>query len=218
MASGNDADYILKYIIIGDASVGKSNLLLRYVYGEFKQDYQVTLGVEFAKKNVEIGNKIYRIQIWDTAGQESFKSITRTYYKSSACALIVYDISCRESFNNVTTWIDDCKAQTSKNLFMILIGNKSDLEDKREVSNDEGRELAEKYGLDFFETSAKTGANVNEMFFFTAESIAKKIEQNSYDLESEDCGVKLGNKQKNQNKEKINLDNSNKKIEKKKCC
>ncbi len=92
------------------------------------------------------------IEISYTAGQENFKSITRTYYKSSACALIVYDISRRESFNNVITWIEDCKAQTSKNLYMIIVGNKSDLEDKREVSNEEGRELAEKYGLDFFET------------------------------------------------------------------
>ena len=93
---------------------------------------------------------------------------------------------------------------------MIIVGNKSDLEDKREVSNEEGRELAEKYGLDFFETSAKTGANVNEMFVFATSTIAKKIEQNFYDLESEDCGVKLGNKQQNKNKEKIASNNSKK--------
>ena len=103
MTSGNmvNFDYLLKYIIIGDAAVGKSNLLLRYVHGQFKPEYQLTIGVEFGAKNIEISSKIFRIQIWDTAGQENFRSITRAYYKNSVCALVVYDISSRDSFNNV---------------------------------------------------------------------------------------------------------------------
>ena len=184
--------YLLKYIIIGDSSVGKSNLLLRYSYGKFNPEYQLTMGVEFSAKNVEIRNKIYRIQIWDTAGQENFRSITRAYYKNSACALVVYDISSRESFNNVDDWIDDCKNQSSETIFMVLVGNKSDLSDKRQVSVEEGKELAEKYGILFYETSAKDGINVEEIFINSASEIARRIDENYYDLEKEDCGIKKG--------------------------
>ena len=185
-------DYLLKYIIIGDAAVGKSNLLLRYTHGQFNPVYQLTIGVEFGAKNLNIGDKLYRVQIWDTAGQESFRSITRAYYKNSVCALIVYDISKKDSFNNVSIWIEDCKNQSPKTIYMILVGNKSDLEDRREVSFEEGKELAEKYGLDFYETSAKTGDNVDNIFFNSANEIAKKIDIGYYDLENEACGIKIG--------------------------
>ena len=190
-------DYLLKYIIIGDAAVGKSNLLLRYVHGEFKSEYQVTIGVEFGAKNILIKDELYRIQIWDTAGQENFRSITRAYYKNSVCALVVYDITNRDSFNNIANWVEDCKNQSPKTIFMVLVGNKSDLSDKRVISIDEGRELAEKYNMIFFETSAKTGDNVDLIFFKSAEEIAKKIDQGYYDLEN-DCGIKQGINQSRQ--------------------
>ena len=186
-------DYLFKYIIIGDAAVGKSNLLLRYAHGQFKPEYQLTIGVEFGAKNVVIRNKTYRIQIWDTAGQENFRSITRAYYKNSVCALVVYDISSRDSFNNVSTWIEDCRNNSSEKIFMVLIGNKSDLADKRQVSTEEGRELAEKYEMKFYETSAKTGENVNDIFNDSVDEIAKKMDQNYYDLENDMCGIKQGN-------------------------
>ena len=186
-------DYLFKYIIIGDAAVGKSNLLLRYTHGQFKPEYQLTIGVEFGAKNVQIRNKIYRIQIWDTAGQENFRSITRAYYKNSACALIVYDITRRASFESISSWIEDCKNSSPKSIMMVLVGNKVDLEEKREITIEEGQELAEKYGLLFFETSAKTGQNVNEVFQKSAEAIAKKIENNYYDLDDDSCGIKKGN-------------------------
>ena len=203
-------DYLLKYIIIGDAAVGKSNLLLRYVHGQFKPEYQLTIGVEFGAKNIDISSKTFRIQIWDTAGQENFRSITRAYYKNSVCALVVYDISSRDSFNNVTSWIEDCKNQSPKTIFMVLVGNKCDLEDKRQVSYDEGKELADRNEILFFEASAKDGTNVEEIFVNSANEIAKKIEQGYYDLDN-DCGIKkginrmnnqqihLGNDQQNQN-------------------
>ena len=190
-------DYLFKYIIIGDAAVGKSNLLLRYAHGQFKPEYQLTIGVEFGAKNVVIRNKTYRIQIWDTAGQENFRSITRAYYKNSVCALVVYDISSRDSFNNVSTWIEDCRNNSSEKIFMVLIGNKSDLADKRQVSTEEGRELAEKYEMKFYETSAKTGENVNDIFNDSVDEIAKKMDQNYYDLENEPCGISQGNKKQN---------------------
>jgi small GTP-binding protein len=190
-------NYLFKYIIIGDAAVGKSNLLLRYAHGQFKDEYQLTIGVEFGAKNISINDKIYRIQIWDTAGQENFRSITRAYYKNSVCALVVYDITNRDSFNNISNWVEDCKNQSPKTIFMVLVGNKSDLNDKRVISVDEGRELAEKYNMIFFETSAKTGDNVDLIFFKSAEEIAKKIEQGYYDLEN-DCGIKQGINQSRQ--------------------
>ena len=194
MTAGNmvNFDYLLKYIIIGDAAVGKSNLLLRYVHGQFKPEYQLTIGVEFGAKNIEIGSKIFRIQIWDTAGQENFRSITRAYYKNSVCALVVYDISSRDSFNNVMSWIEDCRNQSPKTIFIVLVGNKCDLEDKRQVTYEEGKDLADKNELLFFESSAKDGINVDDIFVNSAKEISKKIEQGYYDLESDSCGIKKG--------------------------
>ena len=194
MTAGNmvNFDYLLKYIIIGDAAVGKSNLLLRYVHGQFKPEYQLTIGVEFGAKNIEIDSKMFRIQIWDTAGQENFRSITRAYYKNSVCALVVYDISSRDSFNNVMSWIEDCKNQSPKTIFIVLVGNKCDLEDKRQVTYEEGKELADKNELLFFESSAKEGTNVDDIFVNSAKEISKKIEQGYYDLESDSCGIKKG--------------------------
>ena len=207
-------DYLLKYIIIGDQAVGKSNLLLRFANGEFKDEYQATLGVEFGAKNLNVKNKLCRIQIWDTAGQEIYKSITRAYYKNCACALIVYDISNRESFDNVKTWIDDCKVQCPKTVYMILVGNKCDL-DKREITYDEGQELANGFEIDFFETSAKTGQNVEELFTHTAEDILRNIEKGNYDLSDESCGIKEGFNTENRNLKPIH---SEIKQPKKGCC
>ena len=189
---GINYDFLLKYIIIGDAAVGKSNLLLRFAQNDFKSEYQLTIGVEFGAKNIEIENKKYRLQIWDTAGQENYRSITRAYYKNSVCAILVYDITNRDSFEHISSWIEDCLNQSPKTVFMVLVGNKSDLDDKRKVTTEEGEQMAKNHNLMFFETSAKTGDNVDKIFEESAKEINRKINEGYYDLESDVCGIKRG--------------------------
>lgn len=205
-------DYVFKYIIIGDSYVGKSNLLLRYVHSDFKDDYQLTIGVEFGSKNIEINNKIYRIQIWDTAGQEAFRSITRAYYKNCVCAIVVYDITNRDTFSNVQTWIEDCRDQAPETINMILVGNKCDLSDKRVISPEEGKKLAEKNEIPFFETSAKTGENVESIFFNSANKIVENIGKGYYDLNDESCGIK--DRKTIEESNKLESDNNKKRL----CC
>ena len=209
--SEGNYNYLLKFIIIGDAAVGKSNLLVRYTSGQFKEEYQLTIGVEFGSNNVIISDNTYRIQIWDTAGQENFRSITRSYYKNTACAIIVYEISNKKSFENISSWIEECKNTAPKSILMVLVGNKCDL-DNREVTEEEGREFAEKNGMIFFETSAKTGKNVEELFKESVKVIDQKIKENYYDLENDSCGIKKGNEEINVVLE-TNLEN-----DKKTCC
>ena len=217
-------NFLLKYIIIGDPSVGKSNLLMKFAHNKFTEEYQATIGVEFGAKNIEINNKIYRIQIWDTAGQENFRSITRAYYKNSVCAMVVYDITRKESFDHIVNWIEDVHNQSPKTITIVLIGNKIDLEDKRAVSYDEGNDFAIKNGIIFTETSAKSGEGVEEIFKKSAEEIENKIKQNYYDLNSETSGIKIGNNEKfNKNRSKGKTNNNEVKLgqgskEKKRCC
>ena len=184
--------YLLKYVIIGDSGVGKSNILLQYINGKFNEDFKATVGVEFGAKNIEINGRIYRIQIWDTAGQENFRSIASAYYKNSICACIVYDITSRNSFNSVQSWIDDCTKQTPRNILLLLIGNKNDLNDKREVQYEEGEEFAKKKNMIFLETSAKTGNNIDKIFEKSVKKIDQNIIDNKYDLDNENCGIRKG--------------------------
>ena len=208
----NNYNYLFKYIIIGDASVGKSNLLMKFAHNKFTEEYQTTIGVEFGAKNIQINDQVYRIQIWDTAGQENFRSITRAYYKNCVCAMIVYDITCRESFEHIQNWLQDIRDQSPKTVLIVLVGNKIDLEDKRIISSDEGKDFASKNGIIFMETSAKTGERVNEIFEISAKEIEKKMGENYYDLNSETCGIKKGKTNS------INLNKENNKDSKKGGC
>ena len=187
-------DYLLKYIIIGDPEIGKSTIMERYAHNTFHKDYIPTIGVDFSNKIIDLNNKTYKIQIWDTSGQEKFGSITTTYYRGCACALVIYDITKRDSFNNVTTWIEKCKNYATEETLIILVGNKSDLNDKRQVSTEEGEDLADKFGILFFEISTITGENVNNVFEKSIEEIQKRIDENYYDLEKPDCAIRRGNK------------------------
>ena len=186
--------YLLKYVVIGDSGVGKSNILLRYINNTFSEEFKTTVGVEFGAKNIEVNNNIYRIQIWDTAGQENFRSIARAYYKNSVCACIVYDITNRTSFQSVQSWIDDCSKQTSKLVLLVLIGNKCDLKDMREVKYEEGEKFAKSHNMIFMETSAKTGENIISIFEKSVKQIDQNIIDKKYDLENEQNGIRIGMK------------------------
>ena len=184
--------YLFKYIIIGDTGVGKSCLLLQFTDKRFQPVHDLTIGVEFGARMINIDGKQIKLQIWDTAGQESFRSITRSYYRGAAGALLVYDITRRETFEHLTTWLEDARQHSSSNMVIMLIGNKSDLDAKREVKADEGLAFAKEHGLVFMETSAKTAANVEEAFINTAKEIYQKIQDGVFDVTNEANGIKLG--------------------------
>ena len=185
-------NYLYKYIVIGDSFVGKSCIVAKYIHGGFDEEFKTTIGIEFGSKDLTINGKVYRIQIWDTAGQETFRSITRAYYKNSVCSFIVYDVTNRQSFLNVQDWFNECKKQTPKTVMMVLVGNKIDLNNKREVSYEEGENFAKNNSMLFYETSAKNGDNIENMFYESAEIIANKINEGYYDLDRENCGIKMG--------------------------
>merc|ERR1712000_602867 len=152
--------YLFKYIIVGDTAVGKSCLLLQFTDKRFQPVHDLTIGVEFGARMISLDGKQIKLQIWDTAGQESFRSITRSYYRGAAGALLVYDITRRETFEHLQSWLEDCRRYSNQNIVIMLIGNKCDLGNKRAVSKEEGEAFASKNGLTFLETSAKTAENV----------------------------------------------------------
>ena len=185
--------YVFKYIIVGDSSVGKSCLLLQFTDKRFKSTHDLTIGVEFGSRTVQINDKAIKLQIWDTAGQESFRSITRSYYRGSIGALLVYDITKRSSFENLQKWLEEMKENAYSKMQIILIGNKVDLESERQVSTEEGETFAKKHSLIFFETSAKTAINVEKAFLSVTKQIYQNLENGEYDIHKESIGIKPGN-------------------------
>ncbi|KAK4392935.1 Ras-related protein RABB1b [Sesamum angolense] len=137
-------DYLFKYIIIGDTGVGKSCLLLQFTDKRFQPVHDLTIGVEFGARMVTIDGRPIKLQIWDTAGQESFRSITRSYYRGAAGALLVYDITRRETFNHLASWLEDARQHANPNMTILLVGNKSDLAHRRAVSKEEESSLQKK--------------------------------------------------------------------------
>lgn len=184
--------YLFKYIIIGDTGVGKSCLLLQFTDKRFQPVHDLTIGVEFGARMITIDGKQIKLQIWDTAGQESFRSITRSYYRGAAGALLVYDITQRHTFNHLTSWLEDARQHSNSNMVIMLIGNKCDLYARREVQKEEGEAFAREHGLIFMETSAKTAANVEEAFINTAREIYGKIQEGVFDPTNEVNGIKIG--------------------------
>ena len=154
-----------KIIVIGDSSVGKSSLILNAKENNFYQNYTPIIGLEFTFYNLKYDEKNIKLEIWDTCGQEYFRSLITNFYRGSSLAILVYSIDCKESFENLESWLNEIKAKSNPNVKIILIGNKCDLEDKREVKKEEGEKFSNEHKLNFFmETSAKTGFNAKKMF------------------------------------------------------
>uniref|UniRef100_A0A6B2LKG2 Uncharacterized protein n=1 Tax=Arcella intermedia TaxID=1963864 RepID=A0A6B2LKG2_9EUKA len=158
--------------------------MLQFTDKRFIPQHDLTIGVEFGSRTINIDSNQVKLQIWDTAGQEKFRSITRSYYRGAAGALLVYDITRRETFEHLSTWLEDCLKYSNGNIVITVIGNKCDLEGNRQVTREEGEEFARKYNLLFLETSAKTAENVDEAFIHTAKDIYGKQERGELDLSS----------------------------------
>ena len=157
-------DFIFKVLLLGNSDVGKSSLLLRYVDSVWSDTFVPTIGVDFKVKTIEIGGKKVKLQIWDTAGQERFRTVVSTYFRGAHGIFLIYDITNRDSFKNLENWLIEIEKNASENVLKILIGNKNDLEDERDITPDEGKAFANRNGMQFIETSAKMNTNVNEAF------------------------------------------------------
>jgi len=150
-----EVDFLLKLVLVGDSGVGKTNLLNRFSKNRFDPNSRNTIGVDFCAVDLQIKDKKVRVQFWDTAGQEKYRAISSAYYKNAHGAIIVYDITSRETFENVDNWINELKEHCDKNVKVVIVGNKNDLTEERQVLTVDGQKLAKKRGFYFFETSAK---------------------------------------------------------------
>lgn len=204
----NGYDYLLKCLIIGDSGIGKSSMMYRFTDDKYNPSYISTIGVDFNVKTIKFNTKIFKFQIWDTAGQERFRTITSSYYRGADAIIICYDITEKETFNNVTKWLNEIKRFSNNNPLLILCGTKSDMDNKREISIPEGNIFALENNMKFIETSSKNNEGVQKLFETIANNKLDNIFNNTYDIYDV-----------NDMRKKINI---NKQIDdknsKKKCC
>ena len=157
-------DFIFKVLLLGNSDVGKSSLLLRYVDSVWNDAFVPTIGVDFKVKTFTINEKKVKMQIWDTAGQERFRTVVATYFRGAHGILLLYDVTNKDSFKNLESWLIEIEKNAKEKVLKILIGNKCDLTDDREISTEEGKAFALRNGMEFMETSAKMNTNVTEAF------------------------------------------------------
>jgi len=168
--------YLFKVVMVGDPAVGKTSLVVRYVHGFFQHDYIATIGTQIMSKEVYVRDNIVKLSIWDIGGQEKFDTLAPAYYKGASGALAIFDVTRKETLENIPKWISRLHRYANPNVLTILVGNKVDLVDERQVSPDEATGIADKYGLPYVETSAKSGKNVIKVFEVMAERLlAKKV-------------------------------------------
>lgn len=188
-----ECDYLFKAVLIGDSGVGKSNMLSRFAKDEFRLDSKPTIGVEFAYRNIRVKDKLIKAQIWDTAGQERFRAITSSYYRGALGALLVYDITRRSSYESVGRWLVELREFGGEDMVVILVGNKCDLGESREVEEEEGKEFAETEGLCFMETSALKNLNVEQVFLQMITKILEITNQRSLEAKMDEKPINLLN-------------------------
>ncbi|KAJ6822451.1 ras-related protein Rab11D-like [Iris pallida] len=176
---GEKIDYVFKVVLIGDSAVGKSQILARFARNEFSLDSKATIGVEFQTRTLIIDRKNVKAQIWDTAGQERYRAVTTAYYRGAFGALLIYDITKRQTFDHIPRWLEELRSHADKNIVIMLVGNKSDLDDKRAVSVEDAKEFAQKEGLFFLETSAMEATNVEPSFMTVLTEIFNIVSKKS---------------------------------------
>merc|ERR1711871_481635 len=167
-------DYLIKLLLIGDSGVGKSCLLCRYSDDEFNNNFITTIGIDFKIRTIELDGQKIKLQIWDPAGQERFRTITQAYYRGAMGILLVYDVTDDKSFNNIRTWMRNIEQHANEQVVKILLGNECDMPEKKMVTWEQGNDLAKEYGIQFFETSAKQNVKVEEAFTAIARAIKEK--------------------------------------------
>jgi len=170
-------DYLFKLLLIGDSGVGKTCVLFRFSEDAFNATFISTIGIDFKIRTIELDGKKIKLQIWDTAGQERFRTITTAYYRGAMGIMLVYDITNEKSFDNIKNWIRNIEEHASADVEKMILGNKCDMNDRRQVSRERGEQLAIEYGIKFMETSAKASINVEEAFFTLARDIKVKMEK-----------------------------------------
>jgi Ras-related protein Rab-1A len=171
-------DYLCKIVMLGNSSVGKTSLHTRITENTFKRQYQCTISVDFRCRVIQLDSTVIKAQVWDTAGAERYRSISRLYYRVTQGIFLVYNVTDRTSFSCVPQWLSEIREFAPKDVVLLLLGNKSDLDTQRVVSFEEGKALADEFEISFMETSAKTSANVEAAFIAMAAEIKARIESN----------------------------------------
>ena len=208
-----------KVIIVGDQAVGKSCLAIKASRNYFEDFYSPTIGFEFVSFNVRVQDKIIKLQIWDTCGQEVYRSLISSFFRSASLAIVVYSIDSEDSFNNIEKWLNDIKTQSNPDVKIFLIGNKADLEDKRRITKDQGEKLCSDHKLAFFmETSAKTGFNVQNVFIQVAKELYKQHEEIKDRVTRPGTMISLPAEENNNKVDKLEIEEEDKIKRKKTCC
>ena len=193
--ANDEYDYSFKIVLAGDSGVGKSNIFARYFKNIYLSDSKPTIGMDFLAKNLMVEGATIKAQVWDTAGQDKFRALAKSFYKNASGCLLVYDITNYDSFRSLDKWFEEVSGNAEEDLVVLVIGNKCDLEQKRQVTTEEGEAFAKEHGLVFLETSAKTAHNVDDAFVQTAQAIYEKIAQGVFDVSNESFGIRLGTQQ-----------------------